>query len=466
MKKFMDDDFLLTTQTAVKLYHESAKDIPIIDYHCHISPREIAENQTFKNITEVWLKHDHYKWRLMRSNGVNEYYITGDASDRDKFGKWVETLEKAIGNPLYHWSHLEMQRYFGFDKPLKKETAEEAWEFCNAKLENLSAKDFIRQSNVKVICTTDDPIDDLKWHEQIINDKTFDTVVLPTFRPDKALDIEKEGFLAYIQDLVKCCGFEINNFSDWKKAIISRIEYFAVRGCVISDHGLGSIIYNEADIDEVEKIFLKRLSGEILSELEALKFKTAALLFCGEEYYKRNWSMQIHYGVIRNTNKKMFDILGADSGFDCIGDNVVASDLVNTLNYLDNQNTLPKTIIYSLNPNENAVIDTIIGCFQSHENPSKIQHGAAWWVNDHKTEIRNQLISLASQGMLSNSVGMLTDSRSFLSYVRHEYYRRIVCDLIGELVENGEYPYDEKLLKEIIEGIFYKNAVNYFEFKR
>lgn len=465
MKKFMDDNFLLTTKTAEILYHEFAKDIPIIDYHCHISPKEIAENQCFKNITEVWLKHDHYKWRLMRSNGVNEFYITGEASDRDKFGKWVETLEKAIGNPLYHWSHLEMKRFFGFEKPLSRETAQEAWDFCNAKLENLSAKDFIRQANVKVICTTDDPIDDLKWHEQIRNDKTFDTVVLPTFRPDKALDIEKDGFLSYIRELSKCCDFEIKSFSDWKKAISSRIEYFWTRDCVISDHGLSTVMFNECTAEEVETIFTKRISGEELSDIECLKFKTAALLFCGEEYYKRNWSMQLHYGVVRNTNKKMFDILGPDSGYDCIGDNVVASNLVKILNYLDNQNSLPKTIIYSLNPNENAVIDTIIGCFQSHEKPSKIQHGPAWWVNDHKTEIINQLVSLASQGMLSNSLGMLTDSRSFLSYVRHEYYRRIVCDLIGELVENGEFPYDEKVLKEIVEGIFYKNAINYFEFK-
>ena len=464
MKIFIDENFLLKTNTAMKIYHEYGKNMPIVDYHCHISPQEIAENKSFDNITEVWLKHDHYKWRLMRSNGIPEFYITGEATDREKFGKWVETIEKAIGNPLFHWSHLEMQRYFGFNKPLTRETAQEAWDHCNKKLKKMKAIDFISQSNVEYICTTDDPVDDLKWHEKIRLDDEIEVKVLPTFRPDKALDIENENYTEYLKKLEECSGVSIKSFNHWKKAMVSRIEYFWLRGCVISDHGLNTIMFNEADDSEIEKIFIKRLSGETLYKSEALMFKTSALLFCAEEYCKRNWTMQLHYGVVRNTNKKMFEILGPDSGYDCIGDNIITTNLINVLNSLEYKNALPKTILYSLNPNDNASIDTVIGCFQGHEKPSKIQHGTAWWVNDHKIEIKKQLTSLASQGMLANSVGMLTDSRSFLSYVRHEYYRRIVCDYVGELVENGEYPENEIALKEIIEGIFYKNAINYFEF--
>ncbi len=464
MKDFIDDNFLLKTNTAIELYHEYGKNMPIVDYHCHISPKEIAENKSFENITEIWLRHDHYKWRLMRSNGMPEYYITGEASDYDKFYKWIETLEKAIGNPLYHWSHLEIKRFFGYEKPLTKETTQEVWDFCNEKLKNMKARDFITLADVNYICTTDDPIDDLEWHEQIRTDKDFDVKVLPTFRPDKALDFENEKYLEYIEKLGKVSGIDIKNFSDWKEAIVNRIDFFWIRGCVISDHGLGEIMFNLTTEEEIEKIFEKRISGKLVCDTELSKLKTAGLLFFAEEYHKRNWTMQIHYGVIRNNNKKMFEILGPDSGYDCIGDNVNITNFIKIMNCLEIRNCLPKTIFYSLNPNDNYSIEAAIGCFQDNEKPSKLQHGVAWWVNDHKIEIRKQLTSLASQGMLCHSVGMLTDSRSFLSYVRHEYYRRIFCDYIGDLVEEGEFPYNKAILKEIVEGVFYKNAINYFEF--
>lgn len=466
MKAFMDKDFLLSNPTAVKLYHEYAEVTPIPDYHCHINPKEIAEDRKFDNITQVWLGGDHYKWRYMRSCGVEEKYITGDASDKDKFLKWAEVLGKAIGNPLYHWSHLELQRYFDFHKPLNKNTAEEAWEVCNAALarDDMSARNLIRRSNVTLVCTTDDPIDDLQYHKQIAEDSSFEVKVLPAFRPDKAMNLEKENYLDYLSQLEKVSGIAIKSFRDLKQALAARMDYFAKMGCTVSDHGLEYVMYEPGTEEQIEKIFTKRLAGELPSRGEELRFKTEFLLYVSREYAKRNWVLQLHYGVKRDNNTKQFKLLGPDTGYDCIQNKTSAAELADFLNALAVTDELPKTIIYSLNPIDNAYIGTILGCFQNSEAVAKIQQGSAWWFNDHKIGMQDQIASLASLGNLSGFVGMLTDSRSFLSYTRHEYFRRILCNYIGTLVENGEFPEDYEILGEIVKDISYYNAVRYFKF--
>lgn len=466
MKPFMDKDFLLSTETAKKLYHNYAGTTPILDYHCHISPQEIAENRHFENITQVWLGGDHYKWRQMRSNGVEEYYITGDAPAREKFQKWAETLEKLIGNPLYHWSHLELQRYFGYTGHLSGETAEEVWNLCNEKLAqpDMGARGLIKRSNVTLLCTTDDPADSLEWHEKIRADKTFDVQVLPAWRPDKATGIEKPAYQEYIGQLAEASGIDISSYDDLKKALVNRMEYFNERGCKVSDHGLEYVMYAPASEEEIKEIFAKRMAGSEVSACETAKFKTAVMIFLGKEYHRLNWVMQLHYGTKRDNNTLMFHKLGPDTGFDCIGNNAPANQLADFLNALASTDELPKTILYSLNPIDNAAIGTIIGCFQDSSAVGKIQQGSAWWFNDNKTGMIEQMTSLANLGTLSNFVGMLTDSRSFLSYTRHEYFRRILCELIGGWVENGEYPDDEKALEKIVKGISYYNAVRYFGF--
>lgn len=466
MKKFMGKNFLLSTATAKMLYHEYAANMPVLDYHCHINPQEIAEDKKFDTITQIWLGGDHYKWRQMRSNGIDEYYITGDASDREKFQKWAETLEKAIGNPLYHWSHLELQRYFGYHGVLNGETAEEVWNLCNAKLaeSSMSVRGLIKQSNVTLICTTDDPIDSLEWHKKIAEDTTFDVQVLPAWRPDKAMNIEKPDYLDYLAKLSNVSGISIHTFSDLKNALVNRMEFFAANGCSVSDHALNYVMYNPASSEELEGIFAKRLSGETVTEEEELKFKTAFMIFVGKEYHRLGWVMQLHYGTKRDNNTLLFNKLGADTGFDAINNYTPSASMANFLNALNTTDELPKTIIYSLNPIDNAAIGTIIGCFQDSSAIGKIQQGSAWWFNDNKTGMIDQMVSLANLGLLGNFIGMLTDSRSFLSYTRHEYFRRILCELVGGWVENGEYPADMKSLKEIIEGISYNNAVRYFEF--
>ena len=467
MKAFMNEDFLLSTNTAKELYHNFAEKMPIIDYHCHISPREIAEDRRFENITQVWLGGDHYKWRQMRANGVEEYYITGAAPDREKFQKWAETLEMAIGNPLYHWSHLELQRYFGYSGILKGDTAQEVWEFCNSKLKeaSMSARNLIKQSNVKLLCTTDDPVDDLKWHKRIKEDKSFDVQVLPTWRPDRILNIERPDYPEYLKELSKASGEEIQSFQNLKKAITKRLQYFVSMGCCISDHGFDFMVYIPAKESEIERIFSAPLEcKEILAE-DIAKFKTACMLFLAEKYEELRWVMQIHFGCKRNNNRKMYKNLGADTGFDCIGDIASGTALADFLNAVNDRKNLPKTILYSLNPKDNEMIGSMIGCFQNSDAAGKIQHGSAWWFNDNKTGMINQMTSLANLGLLGNFIGMLTDSRSFLSYPRHEYFRRILCDLIGEWVENGEYPRDMEILEKIVKGISYNNAVQYLGFQ-
>ena len=466
MKAFMDKDFLLSTPTAQKLYHDFAESTPILDYHCHINPKEIAEDRKFENITQVWLGGDHYKWRQMRSNGIDEYYITGDASDREKFQKWAETLEKAIGNPLYHWSHLELRKYFGYEGYLNGETAEEVWNLCNAKLQedSMTVRNLIKQSNVKLICTTDDPVDSLEWHKVIADDKTFDVQVLPAWRPDKAMNLEKPEYLDYLKTLSEVSGVEVKSFKDLMKALSLRMDFFASMGCCVSDHALEYVMYAPASEEEIEKIFAGRLNGGSVSREDEMKFKTAFMTAVGKEYHKRNWVMQLHYGCKRDNNVFRYNQLGPDTGFDCINNYAPSAQMADFLNALSSTDELPKTILYSLNPNDNESIGTILGCFQGPETVGKIQQGSAWWFNDHKVGMMNQMISLANLGLLSNFVGMLTDSRSFLSYTRHEYFRRILCELIGGWVENGEYPDDYKALEKIVKGISFNNAVNYFGF--
>jgi len=465
MEKFLDKDFLLSSETAKALYHDFAAKLPILDYHCHINPEEIAKDKKFENIAQVWLGGDHYKWRLMRANGVEEKYITGTAPDREKFQKWAETLELAIGNPLYHWSHLELKRYFGYEGVLNGDTAEEVWTHSNKKLEKLSARGFINSSNVKLICTTDDPADSLQWHREIAQNDSLTAQVLPTWRPDKAMNIEKPNYLAYLETLSGACNIEINSFDALKQALRLRLDFFEQRGCLLSDHGLEYLMYKPASDKEIGDIFSKRLAGGVINKEEELKFKTAFMVFMGREYHHRKWTMQIHYGCKRDNNTLMFDKIGPDTGFDAINNFTPSSETADFLNALNSTDELPKAILYSLNPNDNAVIGTIIGCFQRAGAVGKIQHGSAWWFNDHKTGITEQITSLANQGLLGNFIGMLTDSRSFLSYVRHEYFRRILCEIIGKWVENGECPSDMASLQKIIKGISYNNAVRYFGFK-
>ena len=466
MKKFMDEDFLLSTQTAQKLYHGHAEKTPILDYHCHINPEEIAKDRQFENITQVWLGGDHYKWRQMRSNGVDEKYITGDAPDREKFQKWAETLEKAIGNPLYHWSHLELKRYFGYDGCLNGETVEEVWNLCNEKLKTpeMSVRNLIRQSGVTLLCTTDDPADSLEWHKVIAEDDSFEVQVLPAWRPDKAMNIEKPDYADYLKKLGTAAETEIHTFADLKAALKKRMAFFDSMGCRASDHALEYVMYAPAFDEEVETIFAKRLGGEMLTKAEELKFKTAFMLFVGKEYARLGWAMQLHYGCKRDNNVFRYEQLGPDTGYDCIDNYAPSGQMADFLNALNASDELPKTIIYSLNPNDNAAIGTILGCFQDSGAIGKIQQGSAWWFNDHKTGMIEQMTSLANLGLLGNFIGMLTDSRSFLSYTRHEYFRRILCELIGGWVENGEYPADMKVLGKMVEDISYNNAVRYFGF--
>lgn len=464
MKPFMDNDFLLESETAVKLYHDYAKDMPIYDYHCHLNPKEIAEDKKFKNITELWLGGDHYKWRAIRSNGIDERYITGDAPDKEKFLKWAETMPACIGNPLYHWTHLELRRYFGINELLSPDTAESIWEKCNELLQKdeFSARGLIRRSNVKVICTTDDPVDSLEYHKLIAEDSSFEVKVLPAFRPDKSFNIDKSGFSEWLEKLGKVVGYEIISFQDLKKALADRLEFFHKAGCRISDHALDPIAYVEGSEEEASRILASALSGSPLDPRDIAKYKTQVMLFLGRQYARLNWTMQLHISTIRNNSIRMMKLLGPDTGFDCIGDWNIAQPLAGFLGKLDETDELPKTILYSLNPKDNEVIGTIMGCFQGGGFPGKIQFGSAWWFNDQKDGMERQMLALANLGLLSRFVGMLTDSRSFLSYTRHEYFRRILCNILGNWVEKGEAPDDMKLLGKMVQDICYNNAKGYF----
>ena len=453
---FINDNFMLRTETARRLYHDYAAEMPIIDYHCHLVPAQIASNVAFRNITDLLLGGDHYKWRAMRSNGVDEKYITGDASDREKFQKWAETMPYLLGNPLYHWTHLELKRYFDIDKTLSPETAEEIWNICNEKLatEEFRAQSLILRSGVKVICTTDDPLDSLE-HHKALREQGFATKVLPTFRPDKATNVDKDTFVPYI----KAMGAK--SYDDMIRILGEKIEFFHENGCRLSDHALDVIPYAEGD---PRPVFDKAMAGQHITKEEADCFKTSVLLFCAKQYARLGWAMQLHIGAMRNNSTRMYKALGADTGFDSINDLSIAEPLSRFLDALDKEDQLPKTILYTLNPKDNYVLGTMLGNFQKAPTPGKIQFGSGWWFNDQRDGMVAQMKALSNLGLLSRFVGMLTDSRSFVSYPRHEYFRRILCNLIGEWVENGEYPNDPEMLKTIIQGICYNNAQKYFGF--
>ncbi|MBR3943169.1 MAG: glucuronate isomerase [Clostridia bacterium] len=465
MKKFMDENFILQTETAQKLYHEYAKDMPIYDYHCHLSPQEIYEDKTYTNITEIWLYGDHYKWRFMRSSGVPEELCTGNGSDYDKFMAYAKAVQYAIGNPLYHWSHLELQRFFDIDLVLNEKNAPEIWERANKKIAEggFSARNLIARSNVDCIGTTDDPADSLEYHFLLQKDDSFKTRVVPTFRPDNAVNIEKPTFADYIKTLGASYDKEIKNFDDLKEVLGLALDRFALAGSKISDHAFETIPYVEGTEEEANVVFQKALSGEVVSEKEVDLYKTVLMLFFGKEYAKREFVMQLHIGALRNNNTRMFNKLGPDKGYDSIHDLEVAKTLSRFMDALATDDLLPKTILYTLNPKDNFVLGTMLGNFQGDGIRGKIQFGSAWWFNDHKDGMEEQMKALANLGALSAFVGMLTDSRSFLSYPRHEYFRRILCNILGEWVENGEFPADWDTLKQIVQDICFNNAKNYFK---
>lgn len=487
MKQFMDKNFLLNTKTAQKLFHTTAKNLPIFDYHCHLDPQEIAENKKFSNLTEIWLGGDHYKWRQMRAAGFSEEVITGNADDYNKFSAWAETLENSIGNPLYHWTHLELQRYFDIYEPLTTKTAPAIWKKANRMLqsEELSVKGIFEKFNIYAVGTTDDPADSLEWHRQIAAGTAkigkIRTKVLPSFRPDNALAIEKSTFATYIRKLESVCGKKILSVTDLTAALIARLDFFIANGCKISDHAFDfppfAFLHNDRDknITALNEVLKKALNSEPISELEAEAYKTYLLAELANVYSQHNIAMQLHLSVIRDTNKNAFEALGANTGFDAVHDYQLTEKLSGLLSYMSKNGNLPKTILYSLNPKDYYPLATIAGAFQGDSAEAqklqadkrtlagKIQFGAAWWFLDNKDGITEQLKTLGNLGLLSSFIGMLTDSRSFLSYPRHEYFRRILCRLVGEWVENGEFPNDMEKLSEIVKNISFYNAKAYFE---
>ncbi len=475
MKEFLDDNFILGNDTAKHLFHDYAKDLPIIDYHCHLSPREIYEDVRFDSLGDVWFGGkqalggyygDHYKWRLMRSGGMDEELITERTDELKRFKGFADTLSLAIGNPMYHWCNLELKEYFGINEPLCPANAEKIWDTCNDILKNdpdMSSRGLIRRSNVAYVGTTDDPVDSLEWHEKISEDKSINFMVRPSFRPDKAINISKAGFAQYIKELAAAVGKEsLDSTQDVIDALTKRLEFFAEHGCVASDHGLDYIPFRKLPMEICDEAFKKAVKGEPVCVEEAEGYQTAILIALGKEYNKHGIAMELHYSCLRNMNERLFKKLGPDTGFDMIAQNTCGGNVAALLSELDKTDELPKTIIFSLNPADNEQIGTLIGCFQSSEVPGKIQHGPAWWFNDTRSGMEDQMKSLANLGVLGNFIGMLTDSRSFLSYTRHDYFRRIMCNLIGTWVENGEYPNDDEALKRIVTGISYFNAKRYF----
>ncbi|WP_299987499.1 glucuronate isomerase [uncultured Pontibacter sp.] len=464
---FLDENFLLQTETARRLYHEHAKDMPIIDYHCHLSPQDIANDRKFKNLTQIWLEGDHYKWRAMRTNGVPEHFCTGDADDYAKFEKWAETVPYTMRNPLYHWTHMELKRPFGIDTILKPETARDIYDACTDMLQTdeYSVRGILKKMNVEIICTTDDPIDTLEHHQKIKADN-FGIQVLPAFRADKVLAIDDEAvFLPYLQKLAEAAGIAIDNYQGLLDALQQRHDFFHENGCRLSDHGLETIYAEAYTEQEVKAIFEKALQKQSITKEEVLKFKSAMLMQLALMDHAKNWTQQFHLGALRNNNTRMMRELGPDTGFDSIGDFDVARPLAKFMDKLDNSNQLAKTILYNLNPSQNELYATMIGNFNDGSTPGKIQYGSAWWFLDQKDGMERQLNALSNMGLLSRFVGMLTDSRSFLSYPRHEYFRRILCNMIGNDVENGELPASEMAwLGQMVEDICYNNAKSYFNF--
>jgi len=467
MKTFLTEDFLLQTDFAKTLYHQYAKNLPIIDYHCHLSPKDIADNRQFEIITKIWLDGDHYKWRAMRTLGIDEKYVTGSAPDAEKFSKWAYAVPYTVRNPLFHWSHLELQRYFGVAELLTPDNATKVYNTCSEKLNTpeYTTRSLITHMKVETICTTDDPCDDLADHQRIKKDN-FATRVLPTFRPDKTFAVENpQAYNAYLDKLSSLTNITISSFSDLLSAIEKRIDFFHLYGCQLSDHGLENLYFPEANNTmNVDELFKKVRKHVALDKAETDFFKYSVLIELGRLYHKKGWVQQYHIGALRNTNARMLRELGPDTGFDSIGDFQQSVNLARFLNALDNTNQLAKTILYNLNPADNEVMGTMIGNFSDGSSKGKIQFGSAWWFLDQKDGMEKQINALSNMGLLSCFVGMLTDSRSFLSYPRHEYFRRILCNIIGKDVENGELPADEKWLGKIVSDICYYNAKDYFKF--
>jgi glucuronate isomerase len=465
---FVTENFLLHNKTAVELYHHYAKDQPIIDYHCHLPPQEIAENKKFANLTQIWLYGDHYKWRAMRTNGVNERFITGSASDWEKFLAWAETVPATLRNPLYHWTHMELKRPFGIsDKLLNKDTAKEIWVICNAKLvlDEFSVRGILQQFNVRLVCTTDDPTDSLEYHQSIRRDAGFNIRVLPAFRPDKGMAIENgAAFREWVNKLAAAADVDINNFSDYLAALRMRRDFFHAQGCRLSDHGLETAYAEDYTEAEINNIFGKALAGGNLDHGEILKFKSAMLYELGLMYHEIGWTQQFHLGALRNNNSRMFRTLGPDTGFDSIGDFEIARPLAKLLNRLDDDDKLAKTILYNLNPRDNELMATMIGNFQDGSVAGKLQYGSAWWFLDQLDGMKKQLEALSNMGLLSRFIGMLTDSRSFLSYPRHDYFRRLLCNMLGDDMEKGLIPNDMALAGNMVADISFNNANEYFGF--
>lgn len=463
MKEFMGHDFLLDNPVAVRLYHEHAEKMPIFDFHCHLSPREIYEDKKYRSISEVWLAGDHYKWRLMREFGTDEKYVTGDADDYDKFLAYARVMPYAVGNPIYAWTHLELRRFFGIHELLSEKTAEKIYKECGEKLKTLTARKMIEMSNVRAVCTTDDPADNLEYHKKIAADKSFSVAVHPSFRPDKALNIELPAYLPYLETLGNTVGYRLDSLAAIEGALAGRIDFFDKAGCLCADHGLEHPVYSPATREEVAAVVDKRLAGGTLTADEIAKYKGYINVFLGRHYAKRGWVQQYHIGAIRNNSERNFRTLGPDTGFDAIGDDTFAPALSATLSALDLTGELPKTILYCLNPRDNYLLAAMMNCFQDGKIRGKVQLGSGWWFNDQKEGMRRQLEALMQTGLVSCFVGMLTDSRSFLSYTRHEYFRRILCSELGRLVEQGEYPAENlPLLGSIVEDICYNNAAAYF----
>lgn len=464
MKTFMDQDFMLENETAKVLFHQYAKHAPIIDYHCHLSAKEIYENVPAKNITELWLSGDHYKWRAMRGNGIPEERITGNADDYDKFLAFAETLPFAIGNPLYHWTHLELKRYFGISETLSPKTAPVIWEKVNALLADgaHTPQYFIEKSNVYALCTTEDPADTLEYHEKLAEEKKIHTKILPAYRPDHALGIEKDTWREYISRLSEVSGIAITDWKTLTQALSVRMEAFAKAGCVASDHGVEAMPFLPVGEEKADGIMRKALDGGELSKEEIEGYQTELLLWLGREYAKRKWAMELHMNAMRSCNTEAVKKLGEATGFDSVCDHPLALKLSGFMNALEKTGQLPKMILFSLNDSDNMVIATMLGNFHDSSVPSKIQMGTSWWFQDHADGMEKQMRILANEGILGRFIGMLTDSRSFLSYTRHEYFRRILCNLMGKWVESGQYPCDMEVLGMLTERICYLNAKEYF----
>lgn len=464
---FITDNFLLQSESAVRLYHDYAKDLPIVDYHCHLPPWQVAKDHRFENMTQIWLAGDHYKWRAMRANGIDERYITGDAPDREKFQKWAETVPAAIRNPLYHWTHLELKRPFGIsDRLLNPDTAESIWKDGNAKLAqpNFSCRGIMRQMNVVLVCTTDDPTDSLADHAAVAADASFPIRVLPTFRPDRGMAVANpELFNAWVDKLAKASGIEIDAWPTFCDAIRKRHQFFHDAGCRVSDHGLERMVWADYKDSEIKKIFRRLREGRKLDKKDIKRFQSAVLYECAVLDCEKGWVQQLHVGAQRNNNSRMFESLGPDTGFDSMAEGDVARPLARFLDRLCRENRLPKTIVYNLNPVHNDVLATMIGNFQE-QTPGKLQFGSGWWFLDQRDGMTRQIESLSNHGLLSRFVGMLTDSRSFLSYTRHEYFRRILCNILGTEMDTGIVPRDFNLIGGIVRDVSYFNAVRYFDF--